>query len=281
MNIEAVLSRYYWLAVAALLLITISFSVNLKVPELSTPDKAFFVPAPEYVERLSGTFRGVVALVFYMKGAQELAYATEKKTDRLLALFRVALRLDSNLLQAAFLGGMVAPSRAKDIPKAIDLLKEAESLKPEEWKIPYWIGFNYAQISEYEKAAEYYTKASKLPGALPFLGRASVAILAQGDSLQPAILETERMLAAAIEEEYEEGDYEWLLMRLDWLKTMQMLENKNFEFKSLKGSFPEDLPRLLEEGLLEKLPDDEFGGGFYLVNPGDPEEGYRVRSSMF
>lgn len=276
MNIEIFINRYYWLVFLSLLMINIAISVHLGKIAPFEERKLLFVPEPEYVERICGTFRNPVALMFYMKGAQELAYNSAKKFDLLIALFRLTLHLDPKILQAAFLGGMVAPARYRNIPKAIELLKEAEAMLPEEWRLPYWIGFNYLQINEYEKAAEYYKKAAKLPGALPFLETSSVHILSRGKNLAMAVAEAERLLAASKDQETKD----LMTLRLDWLRTMQFLEDRNRDFKKKVGRYPQRLQELVEHGILTALPPDEFGEGFYLVNPGDFDEGYMVRSNF-
>lgn len=276
MNIEICLNRYFWLILLALLIINLFISLHLRNIAPFEERKLLFVPEPQYVERICGTFRNSVALMFYMKGAQELAYHSSKKFDLLIALFRLTLYLDPKILQAAFLGGIVAPTRYRNIPKAIELLKEAEARLPNEWHIPYWIGFNYLQISEYEKAASYYKKAAKLPNALPFLETASVHILSRGKDLSLAIAEAERILASSKDQD----TIDLMKLRLDWLKTMQFLENVNRQFKKKFGRYPQRLQELVEKGMLSKLPQDEFGEGFYLVHPGDCEKGYMVRSDF-
>lgn len=276
MNIEIFLSRNYWLSLLVVTLAAIGLSVHLGKVAPFEEHKLLFVPEPEYVERICGTFRNPVALMFYMKGAQELAYQSAKKFDLLQALFKLTIHLDPDIIQAAFLGGMVAPARARDIPKAIELLKYAEARLPDNWRIPYWIGFNYLQIEDYEAAAAYYNKAAKLPGALPFLETSSVHILSRSENLDLAVAEAERLLLASADDDTND----LLLLRLSWLKTMQFLEERNREFKNKTGRFPQRLDELVEHGILKELPPDEFGEGFYLLHPGDFDKGYMVRSNF-
>jgi tetratricopeptide (TPR) repeat protein len=276
MSIESTLDRWFWAVFLLFFAAAIGFSYRLAEVEPPSPAKTFFVPEPEFVERFSGTFRGLVAQAFYLKGVQELAFNSDQKVDLLMALFRVAVRVDPKLTNAAFLGGIVTPARAPDLVKAIALLKDIEPLMAQEWKIPYWIGFTYLQLEQYERAAEYYKKAGELPGALPFLARAHVSLLGRGASLEPALEEAQRMLEAA-----EEGDsVDWVVLRIEWLKNMLHLEHLAREYKGRTGRFPDELEEVVAAGLIDKIPEDEFGGGFYLVKPENPEEGYRVRSRL-
>ena len=276
MSIEKVLKKYFWIILTMTTLITVALSFSLYNAAPFSEKELLFVPDARYVERICGTFRNPVALAFYMKGAQELAYATHEKFELLQALFKLAIELDPKLTQAAFLGGMVAPTRAKEVLKANELLKLAHNKDPDNWQFPYWIGFNYLQIGKYKEAAQYYRKASKLPGALPFLETASVYILSKSNNLDLAVTEAERLLAGSKEEDANE----LLLLRLKWLKTMQFLETQCREYKKKTGHYPQKLTKLVEGGILKELPPDEFGEGFYLVHPGDPEKGYMVRSNF-
>jgi hypothetical protein len=78
----------------------------------------------------------------------------------------------------------------------------------------------------------------------------------------------------------DEDTNELLLLRLQWLKTMQYLEAKNREYKNKTGNYPTHLEELVKANLIPELPEDEFGEGFFLVKPGDPEKGYMVRSDF-
>jgi hypothetical protein len=61
---------------------------------------------------------------------------------------------------------------------------------------------------------------------------------------------------------------------------MKFLEQKTIEFHNKTGRYPQRLEELVEHNILPKLPQDEFGGGFYLVHPGDEKLGYMVRSDF-
>lgn len=273
MNIEIIFQRHFRLIGIALFAAVLFLSFQLQEIDNVRRQRLFFIPSPEYVERLSGTFRNAVAIGFFMQGVLELAKDTTNKVDIIVQLFKITIRLDPKLRKAAFLGGVVAPVTPADMATGIEFLKEVAQMHPEEWRIPYWIGFKYFEFGEYEKSAEFYKVASTLPEAPRFLKFAAIQPLAQARSLERAIFETESLLQSVDGE-----DAEWVKMRLEWLSTMQMLETKTKEFKTLTGKFPLDLKELVEHGLIKEIPVDNFGYGFYLDMPGHPEEGYRVRS---
>lgn len=274
MNIDNVLQRYCWLIFLILFGITISFSFQLGSDTPSVRGGLFFVPQPEYVERVSGTFRPAVALFFYMRGALELAGDTSKKVDLLLELFHLSLHLDPKLVQAAFLGGMVTPNSEEDLKKATVFLDKAVELNPNEWRILYWSGFNFLELGDIKSGTDRYWRASKLPGAPPFLRFSAANLPTQGRTLEQSIIETEGMLESVDNDDARE----WIMLRSIWLHNMLMLENKAKEFKNLVSRHPVALEELVERGLIKEIPRDDIGNGFYLVHPGDPDQGFMVRS---
>ncbi len=235
-----------------------------------------FVPAHQYVRAVSGTFRPLFAQGFYMKGALELAHHVTTKVDYLLALFEVAIRLDARLINAAFLGGLVLPTRRDDYLKANDFLKRVRPFFPNEWRLPYWIGFNYHQIQLNDHAADYYQQAAQLPNAPSFLTTNQVLMVYQTASVEHTIKRAEHLLESVQDDETRAI----IESRIQWLKQMLMLENLVREYRSRYGRWPNDLQELVQHGLLREIPVDEVGQGFILESPGDPEFGYRVRSNL-
>ncbi|HAE40041.1 MAG TPA: hypothetical protein DCG57_15640 [Candidatus Riflebacteria bacterium] len=274
MNIENLLERHCWLTFLVLFIATMAFSFQLGSDTPSVRGGLFFVPQPEYVERVSGTFRSAVAQFIYMRGALELAGDTSKKVDMLLELFHLALRLDPRLVQAAFLGGMVTPNSEEDLKKAAVFLDKAVELNPNEWRILYWTGFTYLELDDISNGTDRYWKASLLPGAPPFLRFSAANLPTRGRTLEQSIIETEGMLESVDNDDARE----WIMLRSLWLHNMLMLENKAKEFKNQVYRYPVELEELVERGLIKEIPKDDIGNGFYLMHPGDPEQGYMVRS---
>ena len=75
-----------------LTLFAISLGFSFRLQSVLPPKRkgVYFVPAPEYVERISGSFKTSFALAAYMKGALELADKPAEKQEELLALFWLA-----------------------------------------------------------------------------------------------------------------------------------------------------------------------------------------------
>lgn len=234
-----------------------------------------FVPPAAYMEVVCGSQRGACAGLFYVRGI--LAITDENDDTRASMVwaqrnFDTALHLDPRLVQAYFFGGVVAARDRQRLYRGIDFLKSGMSRLPDEWQIPYWIGFNYYQLGEYLAAAEYFDKAAACPQAPVFLkgiqpmmfyraGRPDLGVVfLQG--LKSSVKETRQL--AAIER------------KLAWLQNLIMLEDRVGAFRTRFGRLPGGLDELVSSGLIGRVPEDVFGTGYYLdQNSGRVQSGFK------
>ncbi len=274
MSIEKFLQRFAWPVFVVFFALMLYMSYNFGSDSPSWRSGLAFVPQPEYVARMSGTYRPAVALFFLMRGALEISGETAHKMDMVIKLFNLSLELDPKLVQAAFLGGVVAPTTEESLRKSIAFLEKACELNKDNWRIPYWTGYSHLELGNINKGAEYYWKASLLASAPRFLRYSAANLPIEGRTLESSIVETEGMLESVDNDD----SREWIGQRLIWLQTMLLLEHKARDFKNQVMRYPLDLNELVERGLIKEIPKDTFGNGFYLVHPGDPDKGYMVRS---
>jgi len=226
-------------------------------------EKFFYTPPLRYLELISGSFKSFFADIFYIRGVLALTddiQGRNFRVDWVQKNFNIAVSLDPGLIQSYFFAGIVIARNKYSIEKGIEFLKKGLRLNPSRWQIPYWIGFDYYQSGGYLKAIEYYKKAAGLPGAPKFLksvqamlyykaGRADLgAVYLKG--LSRSVRDKKQM--------------EWIKTKLKWLKNIVVLERKVKEFKAQYGVPPSNLNNLVEKGLINHIPRDPFGGGYYL-----------------
>jgi len=249
------------------------FSLALSRSDVVKPRSIYYVPSIHYLRLASGTFRPFLADLICIKGVLELTDAIPDRQVYLRQVFRTAIELDPKLLGAYFLGGMVLPSSRTEIADAIGFLEAVAPLNNRSWGIPYWIGFNYYQLGQYEKAAQYYQRAAALPGAPRYLVTNQAMLYYKADKPQGALLYLEGMLGTI----KDDRALELIQLKVDWLKNIVSLDALVDEFRRRFGSWPETIETLAEKGLIDRIPEDTFGNGFYLdknVNDGS----VRVRS---
>ena len=239
-----------------------------------SPGKSFYVPALDYLRVVSGSYRSFAADIFYIRGVLAIAEKVKGRNawvNWVQKNFELAVRLDPKLIQGYFFAGAVIGKDKLGINKGIKFLKRGIKRNPDEWELPYWLGFNYYQLGDYLKAVAYYRRASNLPGAPEFLKSIQPMLYYKGRRADLGIIYLEGLLKSV----KEKRQLKWVKKKINWLKGIVLLEAKVHKFKVLYGSFPCSLKDLVKRGLIDKIPRDVFGMGYYL----DKKSG-KVRSKF-
>lgn len=237
--------------------------------------KFFYVPPLDYLRIISGSFKNFCADIFYIRGVLAIAEKIEDRNvwiDWVQKNFETATSLDPKLTQGYFFAGVVIGRDEESIKKGIKLLERGIKRNPDEWQIPYWIGFNYYQLGDYLKAIEYYEKASNFTAAPKFLKSIQPMSYYKAGRPDLGLMYLEGLLHSIKDPK----QLEWIEIKLMWLQNLVYLEEKVGQFKEVHGRWPEGLEELIEVELLKEIPQDRFGRGYYL----DKDSG-RVKSRFF
>lgn len=251
------------LLAVSVFVIAVFYSLLLERSFLVEKKRIFYVPPLDYLISTSGTFRSSLADIFYIRGVLEL---TEEIKDRdfwadwVQKNFEAATTLDPKLIQGYFFAGVVIASNESLIKKGIQFLERGLKRNSQSWEIPYWIGFNYYQLGEFLKAAEYYQRASQFEQAPVFLKSNPAVFYYRAKRPDLGIMYLEGLKGSI----KDVRQLKWLEIKLKWLKDIVGLEEKVSQYKMLYGRMPEDLEKLIAAGLLKEIPGDPFGSGYYL-----------------
>lgn len=250
-------------------------AVSSSIDQKLTRDRPqmFYVPPASVLKVFPGSLRFVFADLYYILGIMAIA---EEEPDVLVYVhknFRAALELDPGLTSAYVLGGVVAPRGTAEIPQGILFLKDYAARSPQDWRIPFWIGLNYLQLGDSLKAAEYYQRASALPGAPGHLRSLAAWAYYEADEPELALA----YLKGIAETVQDSGLRASLDRKLAWLTNLVLLEHNVREFHEQSGTWPGNLQELVDAGLLDQIPEDPWGGGYVLDEEWYKSPG-RVRS---
>ncbi|OQX54099.1 MAG: hypothetical protein B5M48_01710 [Candidatus Omnitrophica bacterium 4484_213] len=241
----------------------VSLSFYLRKAFLLPKKKFLYTPPPKYVELISGSFKGFFADLFYIRGVLALAERMENTSlwvDWVQENFRAAVYLDPDLIQAYFFAGVVVTKDAQSIQRGIEFLRQGLTLNPKSWQIPYWLGFNYYQLGDYFKAIRCYQIASQLQDAPAFLKSNLPMLYYRAGRPDIGIL----YLRGLLQSVKDKKQLEWIKTKLIWLQNLVFLEQKVDEFRKAFGFPPKTLEDLVNYKLIPRIPEDTFGGGYYL-----------------
>lgn len=152
--------------------------------------------------------------------------------------------------------------RAKEVNFMLDY-----GMKYRTWDfmLPFFAGFNSAYfLKQYEPAAVYMKRAAEISGN-PLMTNLAARFFYESDNSKIGIEFLEMMEKNAKDEK---------VRRLYQLRKAALIAVTNIkeavnQFRIQKGRFPERLEELVEVGLLKKLPEDPYGGIFYLEKTGN------------
>lgn len=130
--------------------------------------------------------------------------------------------------------------------------------------LPFYAGFNYAYfLKEYDKAAYYMQRAAEISGN-PLYGKLAARYFYESDQTALGLAFLDTMIAStrdkAVKRTYE--------VRKEALVAVSSLEQALEMYHEENKRFPQELYDLVLAGLIDKIPNDPYGGEFYIDETG-------------
>ena len=177
----------------------------------------------------------------------------------------VASELDPYFVDPYFFGQSVFAWGAGMPQEANRLLDRGRRYRPDDWIIPFFMGFNaFYFLHDNAQAATYLMEASQRPGSPPYGALLAARLASQSGSTDTSIVFLQQ-LAAQTEDH---GTRRQIERRLEALQGISLLEQAVERYRTRFGSGPNTVPDLVNRGILSRLPIDPYGGSFYLDSNG-------------
>ena len=145
------------------------------------------------------------------------------------------------------------------------LLLKARQYRTDDYRVPYYLGFNYFFfLKDNINGAKYLMEASKLPGSPFYLASLASRLSAYALEHRTGIIFLKEMIKDT-ENERIKNDF---MLRIKTLEIMDRLEQKVSEYQKSYQKQPSSLTELVTAGLIDKIPDDPYGGQFILLENG-------------
>jgi tetratricopeptide (TPR) repeat protein len=159
----------------------------------------------------------------------------------------------------------VLPWDAGTPRKAIDLLEYGFTYRTWDWYIPFFLSFDYAFfLKDYRQAGEYLTKAAELNPRAAWFSTLAARYFYEGDRTALAIAYLEELIPTARNAAIKKQ----LITRAEALERILQIEEAINTFRESLKRTPENLEELVKEGFLVSIPEDPYGGIFYLDERG-------------
>jgi len=220
--------------------------------------KALRLVTAEYRE-LASDFVWLTAIDYYGRHQE-----TDRRYEWLGHIFGILTALDERFVGAYHFGAITLAWDARKPHEAIRLLYSGMKANPLNWQLPFDAGFiNYMLLRDYKTAARLFDIASRLPDAWSVVARWAPYVAAKGGDFETA----RRMWRDVYYSTENRRLRELVLRQLKSLKLeegMAALQDAVDRFREETGRLPRDIVELVERGYVDEVPEEPFGGSFYI-----------------
>ncbi len=265
--------------IIAILLISALFSIQRFVDSAGETEgrtRFSFLPDSGSIKRFTFGFDSLLCDIYWLRVVQ---YVGEKDYSKrgfqwLFHSLDLITDLDEKFDTAYYFGGIALTFMPEFVDLSDEILKKGMQRMPDKWRYPWLIGFNnFFYKSDFEKASEYIMQASRIPGSPGYLPFLASKLLARANKPETAFSFLENMYAQT-EDPILREKIEERMRRVIVERDLVSLEEAVQMFKEELGRFPATLEELVSKGFITAIPEEPYGGHYYLDS-----ETKRVNSS--
>jgi hypothetical protein len=172
------------------------------------------------------------------------------------AVMDLVVELDPQYYTAYLFSVMGLIHGPDDLPAARRIAEKGMAAFPDDWRIPFWLGYNYHLYRrDAETASSYMYLAAKKPGAPTYFLATLIKAQRRVGAYKQAAWAMSVMMKNAEKPEIK-AIYAKKLARLQNLAALQEAARR---FKAARGRWPKNLEELEKTGLITAPPPDPFG----------------------
>jgi len=216
--------------------------------------------------------RGLLSDYLFLKGMNFVGERfvtqeamTEEDWRYFIAIIDRVTDLDPYFLDPYIMAEGILTWDAGKVAEANQLLEKGRKHRKNQWRIPFYMGFNYFYfLKDYAKGAEYIMEASRIAGSPPFLATLGGRLSYYGGKTRTGILFLKEIMAETKDPAFRAK----MEIRLAAMERAASLEDLLEKFKKEKGRSPKSLNDLVAAGYLDRLPKEPYGGEWILLPSG-------------
>ncbi len=223
-------------------------------------------PTAIALDYLSLDHRGLLADILFIRAIQHTGSLVWKPLDFALdspwkyAIMDRVTQLDPRYYNAYLFSGMGLIQDFDDILLARPILERGIKNFPESWELPFWLGYDfYLYQNDYATASRYLSLAAEKPDA----PKSFFALLLKTLNHEGAYHQAQALMTKMAANQ-PPGSVKILYeKKAERLKNLAQLQDAAERFAREEKRPIESLQELLETDLLEKIPNDPMGQGYY------------------
>lgn len=236
-------------------------------------DSGYVLPSP-ILRVISGEFRGLVADIYFLQGLVAYGRTLERRIDEpakeqvwqhVFCLLDAATDLDPYFFDPYYFANASLGRNPTMVPKINTMLEKGVLLRDWDWMLPFFLGFNnFYYLQDNAKAAEYLMLGARRPDAIPLLVTLAARLAYRDNRTENAIV----FLRSILNKAKDKKTHELFKTRLEALEKILYLERAVAYYRQKFGYGPNELKDLVNCGILTGLPEDPYGGAFFMAEDG-------------
>ncbi|MDY6990209.1 MAG: hypothetical protein SWQ30_19375 [Thermodesulfobacteriota bacterium] len=252
----AIMTVLYSKSRAALSASRLDLSIDYRLHVSSLP--------PEVMKIFAGEFKGLFADYLLLEIGSLTGSGRDigpEEWEKIALTFAQSIELDPYFEQTYLYVQGILPWDAEMAEKAIELLDISRKHRPWDWRPGYYLGFDYYYfLKDYSRASEAFLDTAKIEGA-PVL----LAVLGGRFALRSGRTEAAMALLQSMLEDPElhEAEKKEITQRMVALEGVLSLERAIAEYKNRYETYPPALDTLMEEGFLQKMPENPYADKYF------------------
>jgi hypothetical protein len=237
---------------------------QVRLPMPSTVTET--LPSLRALEALSLGYRSLAADYYWLRAISH--FGDKRMNDfnypNLAALMQRVLGLDPYFAAAYHFAGTALTLKGMDPGPSIELLEQGLKARPDDWQIPFLLGFNaYYFRGDLLTGARALAVAAKNPKAPPIAGVLATRLAAEAQAPEIGLTLIESILPT-IKDDKLRAEYESRRQLLELETHLKYLNQAAVRYELANGRTPARLEDLLAPGLLTSLPSEPLGGHYYV-----------------
>jgi tetratricopeptide (TPR) repeat protein len=227
-----------------------------------------YLPNGKHLRAMSLGHASLAADLVYLWAIQY--YSDYEREDRFRFVEHVfggvIADLDPNYVDPYWLGAMILTVEAGDLDAGLRILDKGLANNPSSWVLPYLAGFECYRAQKLDRAAEYFDRASRVPGAPALALRMKAGVLARKGDFRESIRQWDDVLNDPRGDSASRAIAERQIRELTMRADLGDLSAAVAAFRERQGRFPRSLDEAAHAGLVRGTPRDPDGRP-YLYDP--------------
>lgn len=234
-----------------------------------------YVRSPEALRRMSLSYHSLLADVYWIRAVQvyggtRLGRTADRSYSLLYPLLDLATSLDPYFDVAYQFGALFLAEQPPGGPGrpdlAIALLEKGLRAEPESWQLHQAIGFvHYWSHQDYAAAADWFRRASRLPGSPTWMGALAAVTLAEGGNRNASRMIWQQIRESSTDDWFR-NEADRRLKQLEAMDQLDTLARVVATFQVRQGRPPVSWEELTRAGFIRGTVADPTGAPYRLEN---------------